>query len=210
MKTILKKWSNVGIAVFIVLVNFLFVIRVGLAYGPYDWVRYMGQYGTGAYGPYGTYGFYTGTVMLVAGLYPVIPYQPSTGPTPYACIVAPIPFDPPDGKSSATRNAVLRWRSDYDLKSDEVFDVLVWTDGSNDQTSIGTTRDKTFPLDMVKWQFNGIFGKFFWTVRIKGLDGIYRSCPGQPFSFTLTGLPNPPPAAPVPPVCVPGYKVKCP
>ncbi len=207
MKTILGKWSNVGIAALIVFLNFLFVIRVGLAYGPYDWVQYLGGYdGTygpyGAYDPYGTYSFPVGVVVLARQPYPLYaiplyPLQPGITPPPSYCIPPPFLFDPPDGRSSATRNMVLRWKSDYDLKSDEVFDVLAWTEGNN-PISIGTTRDKMLPLDMVKWQLSGIFGKFFWTVRIRGLDGIFRSCQSQPFSFTLTGLPDVQPPAFVP------------
>ncbi len=110
-----------------------------------------------------------------------------------ACVPAPILFDPPDLREFYAKNAVLRWRSDYELKPGEVFDVLVWPDGAKTQPSIGATTDKMIPIDFNAWPYGPTPAKFFWTVRIKMPTGSYLSCPSQPFAFTLTGAPPPPP-----------------
>ncbi len=112
-----------------------------------------------------------------------------------ACVPAPVLYDPPDLRQFYARNTVLRWRSDYVLKAGEVFDVLVWPDGAKTQPSIGVTTDKVIPIDFNAWPYGPNPGKFFWTVRIKLPTGVYLSCPDQPFSFILTGPPEPPPAS---------------
>jgi len=136
----------------------------------------------------------TSTNALTPTTAPTSTPKPQNTPTQVACVPAPTPFDPPDGKVFYAKSTILRWRSDYALKDGETFDVLVWPDGYNDQPSIGVTNDKTMSIDFATWQYNGILGKFYWTVRIKLATGAYLSCPSQPFAFTLT--PPPPPPSP--------------
>lgn len=116
--------------------------------------------------------------------------------TPTLVYAAPVLRGPPPGSSFAGNNTVLRWDFDRELKPDEVFDVLVWPEGSVQATSIGSTREKNFAIDFRKWQYGRPLIKFLWTVRIKRVDGTYLSDASQPFSFTIT---EPPPTAPPPP-----------
>lgn len=125
---------------------------------------------------------------------------PSQKYPPNPCVQAPQLFDPPNGKTFSAFSTILRWRTDYELKSDEQF--IIW--GGTEikaLAKIGTTRDKIFPLDFMKWKFAGTLGVFFWDIHIEQLDGTRRSCDRQPFAFTLTlkeepALPGPPPAVP--------------
>lgn len=100
---------------------------------------------------------------------------------------APFLLDPPSGKSfSVRKDTTLRWKSDHELKSDEVFDVLVWPQNSKVQTSIGNTKEISFFIDFESWKYDSTpIGMFFWTVRIKRLNGVYLSGASQPFSFQV-------------------------
>lgn len=141
----------------------------------------------------------TPTLKNTAPLTPTATVTPTLAATPTvaaACVPAPILFDPPDQKTFYAKNTILRWRSDYELQAGEQFDVLVWHAGIDGQPSIGVTRDKTMPIDFTTWQYNGILGKFYWTVKIKSAAGALLSCPTPPIVFILT--PPPPPAPPPP------------
>ncbi|MBI3740692.1 MAG: hypothetical protein HY257_02910 [Chloroflexi bacterium] len=119
-----------------------------------------------------------------------------------ACIPGVLMFDPPDGKSFAANNTVLRWRTDYQLRPDEMFAIHVSHQnpkpmgGMIDEKPIGLTREQIFSIDLTKWDNAGKFGDFYWLVRIRGVDGTYRDCEPKPISFQLIGLAQP--AAPQP------------
>lgn len=91
--------------------------------------------------------------------------------------------DPPDGRI-LRNNTILRWSSEHSLAPDEVFDVLVWRDGSESKTSLGRTRDKIFPIDFRLW--GQAPGKYLWTVQIVQLNGIVLTETLPPRSFILT------------------------
>lgn len=114
---------------------------------------------------------------------------------PNPCVQAPQLFDPPSGRSFSATSTILRWRSDYALKSDEVFSAWAGT-AANEMIKLGTTREMTFPIDFAKWKFAGSLGTFFWDIRIERIDGARLSCANQPFSFSLSPKEEP---APVPP-----------
>lgn len=127
--------------------------------------------------------------------------------TPFVCVTAPVLFDPPDGRTFATKNTILRWRTDYALKPDEEFGVLAWMEGDAQPTLLTKTRDMTAPIDLLQWAFAGRFGKFLWNVRLQRTDGTVLSCPSPAFSFTLTGYPSGPVPVPPGPPCIytPGH-----
>lgn len=158
----------------------------------------------------------TPTSTATPTMTPTSTSTPTNTPTSTSvpCVPPPNAFDPPDLKSMSARNTVLRWKSDYALKSDEVFDVLVSTDGGSTFKSIGTTRDTTFPIDFLKWDFAGVLGDFSWTIRVRDASGKYVSCESKWLSFTLTGIPSPqqpaPAPGPGPAPCVPSKYTKCP
>lgn len=136
----------------------------------------------------------------VAPTAPATETRPPTGtpPPPTSSIIyaAPVLFDPPDGRTFPARDTILRWRTDRDLKEDEVFEVFVWPEPNLNQPALGTTRDKIFPLNFRSWKYVGILGKFFWSVRIIRADGTDLSPRSQPFSFILL---EPPPTNTKPP-----------
>jgi hypothetical protein len=125
------------------------------------------------------------------------PSLPSPTPTSSIIYFAPTLLDPPTGRTFAAKNTILRWK-EQELKGDEVFDVLVWPEGGTEQTSIGTTRERIFPIDFISWKYSGTFKKFYWTIQIKRTDGTYLSGASQPFWFELTGWPEPPTPVPYP------------
>lgn len=45
MKKLLKNWESIGIAGCIVLINLIVLNQIGIAYGRYDWMLYLGAYG---------------------------------------------------------------------------------------------------------------------------------------------------------------------
>lgn len=103
----------------------------------------------GGYGSYGSYGPY-GMHFIISNLYgrPLLVWAtptPTLIPFRLHCLPSPQIFDPPEGKSFAAKNTILRWRSDYELKPDEVFDILMSNDGK--RISLGTTREKVLPVD---------------------------------------------------------------
>lgn len=155
----------------------------------------------------------TPTIVAQANL-PVAPQAPAAIPNqpqqqsglpPGPCVPAPIVFDPPDGKSFSAKSTVFRWRSDYNLQTDEVFGVMVGISEKN-LMKIGSTRDKTLDVDLTKWNFVGTFGKFLWLVRVEKSSGAVISCASQPFAFVLNPAAEPQapaaqpqqPAAPTP------------
>ena len=113
--------------------------------------------------------------------------EPTFTPVPASSIIyePPTLHDPPDG-SNLTRSTILRWSSPHQLAPDQEFDVLVWPDGSNEQTSIGTTTAMNFSIEFGAWKYAGIEGKFYWTIRIKHVTGEYLSSGVQPLSFFAT------------------------
>lgn len=117
---------------------------------------------------------------------------------PPACLAPPVLFDPPDGKSFAAQNTVFRWKPGCELQSDQVYDILVSTDGGKTSTSVGTTWDTNLPIDFLKWSLAGMTGNFSWTVRIRDASGKYVSCESKWFAMTLTEIRGGPAAAPVP------------
>jgi hypothetical protein len=134
---------------------------------------------------------------------------PSSAPVP-ACSAPPTLFDPPDGKSFAARSTVFRWKPGYELGPDQVFDILISTDGGKTSKSVGTTRDTTLAVDFLKWDFAGVTGSFSWTVRVRDASGQYVTCEDKWFAMTLTDIPPANKVFPAGPPCVPGYNKKCP
>ncbi len=114
-----------------------------------------------------------------------------------ACVPAPAPFDPPAGKTVNAKNTVFRWNSNYELKSNEVFEVVVGTNVAQ-LTGIGTTRDLTLPVDLGAWSLAGQYGNYFWNVRIRRMDGMVISCASQPLALSYSEPPPPAPPAPQP------------
>lgn len=117
----------------------------------------------------------------------------------------PDPFDPPND-SNLSRSTILRWNSSHALQANEVFDVLVWPEGTSEQKSIGTTRDTVFPIEFASWGYPSN-GRYFWRIRIKQLDGRYLSAGSLPLAFNVSetdhsggddGNQNPPPPPPQP------------
>ncbi|MBI3741446.1 MAG: FecR domain-containing protein [Chloroflexi bacterium] len=117
-------------------------------------------------------------------------------PLALVCSESPVPFDPPSGKAVNARTTVFRWNSNYVLKPNEVFDILVWPAGSA-PASIGTTRDKNFSADLQTWKYAGAFGNYNWAVQVRRADGV-TGCSSAPITFGFSA----PPAA-VPPTAVP-------
>jgi hypothetical protein len=136
--------------------------------------------------------------MLIAPATDTPTRVPSSTPTLVPCLPPPGLFDPPDGKSFAAKNTILRWRSDHVLKPDEEYGVLASMEGDAQPTLLTKTRDMTAPLDLLQWAFAGRFGKFSWNVRLQRTDGTVLSCSSPAFSFTLTGY-TPEAGAPAPP-----------
>ncbi len=126
-----------------------------------------------------------------------IPVGPSPTQPNSQVYPTPILLDPPSG-SILSRNTILRWSSEQVLKSDEVFDVLVWPEGNPQQSSIGSTSERIFSIDFKVWGYPDS-GKFFWTVRIKRTDGTLLSSTSEPFFFSVTRIENAPPSAPLAP-----------
>lgn len=127
--------------------------------------------------------------IALATVIPTLTPTPTPTVVPVACIPPPALFDPPDGKSFSARNTILRWRTDYQLKPDEVFSVLVWPDGSS-PTAIGTTRDQTWPIDLLQWPYAGLMTKYQWTIRIERANKTVISCTNPPFAFSLNAAPD--------------------
>ncbi|MBI3740691.1 MAG: hypothetical protein HY257_02905 [Chloroflexi bacterium] len=128
--------------------------------------------------------------------------------------------DPPEGKNFSARSTVLRIKTDYPLKADEMFSYLLTLRENelegvlgklsrgdlNDEIiarlrmkRLGTTTEKSLALNPsdIKFPYDpAAFTKFWWSVLVVGAEVMPRAC-GQVYSFTWQTAP--PPAAPVPP-----------
>jgi serine/threonine-protein kinase len=81
-------------------------------------------------------------------------------------LVAPV-----DGAIISVDNVVLRWEWDSILKVDETFEIVAWPENRSEQISIGSTRERSILIDLLKWKYAGTVGKFLWLIRIKRSDG---------------------------------------
>ena len=95
----------------------------------------------------------------------------------------PIPFDPPND-SNLSRSTILRWNSTHGLLANQVYDVLVWPEGTT-PTSIGTTQDTKFSIEFSTWGYPSS-GKFFWQIRVRQIGGAYLSTGVTPLAFTVS------------------------
>jgi hypothetical protein len=120
---------------------------------------------------------------------------PGESPSSDQTYPAPILLEPLDG-TGLQRKALLRWSSSHELNPDEVFDILVWHESMPQPAGIGTAIEQQVVVDFRIWLYQQYSGRFFWTIRIKRVDGVYLSPESPPFSFYVNE--SPPPAAPPP------------